>query len=169
MAPPPTRIFDTCQVILDAVIAHHGGSLPDRRVIPAGPPALDCELLAVWMETSSGADGGNVAAESIDPLRTSASHTMRAGTFVVSIARCTPDTPEQGIKVRLPKAEKVTAAGRILYEDAQRSLNALVAAEKAGELVGCNGVAFMSWTALGPDGGFIMGELRVRVGLSSGL
>jgi len=169
MAPPVTRIYDTCQQLLDAVVAGHTGTLPERRYVSAGAPAWDCELVAVWCERTFGV-AGDPAVEVIDPLASSAGHTMRAGTFVVTIARCTAAVVDaNGDQITLPSVDEEEAAAAELYQDAQAVINALVAAERAGDLPGCHGVAFESWGPLGPEGGFVAGELRVRVGLSSGL
>lgn len=169
MAPPATRIMDVCTDLLTAVQANHGGILPARQYVSAGPPAWDCELVAVWCERTAGFDG-NVMAELSDAIAKAAAHTMRYGSFVVTIVRCTPAVPESaGGKVVLPTVAKEEDAASALYEDGQRVINALVAAEKAGELPGCNGIAFVDWTTQGPDGGMVAGNLRVRVGLATGL
>ncbi len=169
MAPPASRIYDVCGDLLGAVIAHHGGSLPARAYISGGPPAWDCELLATWCENTVGIDG-NVAQEQQQPLARHAGHTMRAGVFVVTLVRCTPALPDtEGDQIVLPSVAEEQAAARTLYEDGQRTLNALVAAERAGELPGCNSLVFQQWSTLGPEGGLVAGELRVRVGLATGL
>jgi hypothetical protein len=169
MAPPASRIYDVCADVLGAVIDRHGAPLPDRAYVSAGPPAWDCELLATWCETTAG-QAGNAAADVVEPLRSHAGHTMRTGVFVVTLVRCTPALPDvEGDQVVLPSTDEEQAAARELYEDAQRVLNALVAAEKAGELPTCNGMAFAGWNTLGPEGGLVAGELRVRIGLATGL
>jgi hypothetical protein len=169
MAPPATRIMDVCVDLLTAVQARHGGVLPTRQYVSAGAPAWDCELLAVWCERTAGFDG-DVMLETSSPIMASAAHVMRYGTFVVTIVRCTPAVPESsGGKVVVPTVAKEEEAASTLYEDAQRVINALVLAEKAGELPGCNGMAFVDWTVQGPEGGLVAGNLRVRVGLATGL
>jgi len=169
MAPPPERIWDVCADLLAAVIDHHGGDLPDRTYVSAMAPPMDCELLATWCERTY-SHTGNVVEEVIEPLGSSPSHVLRAGMFVVTMYRCTPAVPDTvGDEVVLPSVDEEQAASRQLYTDAQRIQNALRAAERAGELPGCNGMAFDSWTGLGPEGGMVGGELRVRVGLSTGL
>jgi hypothetical protein len=84
--------------------------------------------------------------------------------------RCTPAMPDtEGDQIVLPSTDEEQAAARTLYEDGQRVLNALIAAERAGELPGCHSLVFQSWGTLGPEGGLVAGELRVRVGLATGL
>lgn len=169
MAPPVSRIFDVCGDLLGAVVARHGGTLPDRQYVSAGTPAWDCELLATWCETTSGIDGdpGGEAAQS---LRRHAAHAMRAGTFVVTLVRCTPAVPDVvGDEMVLTDVADEESAAQTLYEDAQAILNALVAEEKEGGLTSCNGLVFQGWSYLGPEGGLVAGELRVRIGLATGL
>lgn len=162
MAPDPSRIFDVCEDVLGAVVTRHGAPLPARQYVAAGLPAWDCELVAVWCESTIGIDG-NVSVEALEPMRRAAAHSMRAGVFVVTIARCAP-TP--GPRGAAPSTDTEETVARTLYEDAQRILNSLLAAEKAGELGGCHGVAFQQWAPIGPEGGYVAGELRVRIGLA---
>lgn len=165
MAPAPSRIYDVCTELLAAVVTHHGGTLPDRQYVAAGPAAWDTELVAVWCERTSSYDG-NPSQDVQTIQRPGAGFAMRVGTFVVSIARCTPAVV--GDKGRKPTVEKEEAASSALYGDAQRVINALVAAAKADELPGCHSLAFLDWTPVGPEGGFVGGDLRVRVGLVVG-
>lgn len=168
MPPPPERIYDVCGQLLAAVEARHGAPLPARRYISAGAPAWDCDLLATWCERTAGT-AGTVAQEAVVVHTAEPTHAMRYGLFVVTLVRCTPAVPDaDGQTVTLPTVEDEDGAARTLYEDAQRMLNALVAANKAGELPGCHSVAFVDWRTVGPDGGYVAGELRVRVGLSVG-
>ena len=60
-------------------------------------------------------------------------------------------------------------SGFFHYEDAQRIMNALITAEDNEELGSCNRLVFDTWTPIGPDGGYVGGEQRVRVALSTGL
>lgn len=169
MAPPPSRIKDVCDDLLAAVILYHGGMLPDRQYVSAGAPAWDCELVAVWCERTGPYDG-EVNAEIASSFLPSAAHSLRYGTFVVTIVRCTPAIPDSsGGKIVLPTVVQEEAASTLLYEDAQRTVNALLEAEKAGALPGCHGISFIDWRVLGPSGGMVAGELRARIGLATGL
>jgi hypothetical protein len=168
VAPPPDRIYTVAAELLTAVVAHHGGSLPERRFVSAGPAQWDCEHVSVWCELTSG-QSGDVSLESAQSLRSAAGFSMRAGNFVVGVARETPAVPKaQGHTIVLPSVASQDAAARTLYEDAQRVTNALVAAAKADELPGCNSLALLGWTVVGPEGGYVGGELRIRVGLVRG-
>jgi hypothetical protein len=168
MAPPADRIFTTCQALLDAVVTYHGGSLPARQYVSAGPPAFDCELVAVRCDRTYGYEG-DATVEAVPIISRSAGFAMRAGTFVVTIARCTPAVPDhKGSKPKPPTTDQEEAAASALYEDAQRMLNALVTASKVGELSGCHGIWFREWVVIGPEGGYVAGELSVAVGLVIG-
>ena len=164
MPAPATRIMDVCEDLRDAVVTYHGGTLPDRQFVSAGAPAWDCELLAVWCETTIGVEG-SPELEGLSAASAGAAHTMRAGTFVVTLTRCAAQMDDSGKPPT--EAEEETAATE-LYGDAQRTLNALIEAERAGDLPSCHGIAFSSWTVIGPDGGYVAGELRVQVALSVG-
>lgn len=166
MAPSPTRIYDVCDDLLTAVVTRHGGDLPARQYVSAGEPAWDCELVATYCESAGNVDG-DPTLDTFDAVKRLPGHTVRAGTFVVTIVRCTPAVIDNSANP--PSVDEENAASLAVYEDAQRMFNALVAAEKAGELPGCNSIAFGQWTVVGPDGGFVAGELRVLVGLATGL
>lgn len=167
MAPTPTRVMDVCTDLLGAVIANHGGEVPGRTYVAAGAPAWDCELLATWCERTYCYDG-DVAVEVREPKAAAASHAMRAGTFVVTLLRCTPAVPTmEGVEtIVLPTVEQEEAAATLLYEDNQRIVNALREAERDGALGSCGALAFLDWRSLGPFGGLVAGEQRVAVGLS---
>jgi hypothetical protein len=94
---------------------------------------------------------------------------MRVGTFVITLVRCTPAVPDsKGPKVSLPTVAQEEDAAEQLYGDSQRILNALVTAHRAGELTGCHSLMFLEWAPIGPEGGYVAGELRVRIGLVMG-
>ena len=165
MAPPATRIWDVCNDLLAGVVSYHGGSLPGRQYVSAGSPAWDCELLAVWCETTNGNDG-SPELDAISAHSVGAAHVMRSGVFVVSLVRCTPAVPDGVGDVFVPPSvDKEHEAAFEVYSDAQRTLNALREAEKAGELASCHGLIFSGWTVRDPEGGFVGGELRVIVSL----
>jgi hypothetical protein len=169
MAAPVTRIQDVAEELLAAIVTYHGGIVPDRQIVPAGPPAWDCEMVAVWCESTSSVDGGPEL-DAFESRRRMTGHQMRAGTFVISIVRCTPAVPNVvGSTVLVPTVDDENAAGRELHEDAQRVINALAEARDADELGTCNSIVFDTWTQLGPDGSYFASEQRVRVGLSTGL
>lgn len=171
MALDPQRLNTICRAVLDAVVARHGGTdgaaLPPRRYVSAGPPAWDCELVAAWCENTAGQEG-DTASDVIQGLGSAAGFGMRTATVVVTIARCTPAMPDViGTHIVVPTVEDEEAASVRLYEDSTRVLNALLAANAAGDLTGCNAMAFAGWNVLGPEGGYVGGELRMRIGLTS--
>lgn len=163
MAPPPGRIYSMCTDLLAVVVARHGATLPDRQYVAAGAPAWDCELLATWCETTRGAAGAGDNAAATP-------WSMRDGTFVVTMVRCVPmaDIAQDGSLLTLPTEAAESAAAELLYNDAQRMLNAVVAGHKAGELGGCHGLALLDWRVLGPAAGLVAGELRLALSLSAG-
>ncbi len=170
MAFDPQRLNVMCRAVLDAVVARHGGTdgamLPPRRYVSAGPPAWDCELVAAWCETTAGQEG-DPASDVLQGLGSAAGLGMRTATVVVTVARCTPAMPDVvGTQIVVPTVEDEEAASVRLYEDSTRVLNALVAAHAAGELAGCNSLAFAGWNVLGPEGGYVGGELRLRIGMT---
>ena len=168
MAPEPSRLYDMAAAALLAVQTYHGGTLPDRQFVSAGPPVWDCALLAVHVERTEGYEG-DVNVVTAQPLSAGAGFAMRAATLAVTLVRCTPAVPEsKGSKVSLPSVADEEDAALTLYSDSQRELNALVQAHKAGELGGCRSLAFMDWSVLGPEGGMVAGLLRVRAGLVIG-
>lgn len=168
MAPDPERIWNACQALLAAVVAHHGGNLPARRYVSAGPPAWDCALVATWCERTAGYEG-NPAQDATQHHSSTPGWAMRAGTFVATIVRNTPATPaSKGSTAKLPTVDQEEDAARLLYTDGQRTLQALIAAYRAGELAGCHSLVFLDWRVVGPDGGMVAGELRVRIGLVVG-
>lgn len=168
MAPPADRVYAVCDDLLDAVVARHGGELPVRQYVAAGPPAWDCALLATWCETTRGTLGPPELAAT-DSHSAGGPWAMRAGIFVVTLVRCMPpaELDHAGEVLNLPTVAEESAAAEVLYTDAQRLLNALVAAYKAGELGSCHGLAFSDWRVLGPAGNLVAGELRLLVNLSA--
>lgn len=162
MVTPVSKIYDTCTALLAAVETHHGGTLPARRYVSAGPAAWDCELVAVWCERTYSHDGevGQELVQSIPGAR----RTMRGGLFAVEVVRCAPTPKDSGDP---PSVAAEEAAAELVYEDGQRTLNALVAAERDGDLPGCHGVAFADWTVQGPEGALVASLLRVRVNLAA--
>lgn len=150
-----------------AVQSYHGGTLPDRQFVVAGPPSWDCALLAVHVERTEGYEGD--VATVTTAVSPGAGFAMRAATLAVTLVRCTPAVPDsKGSKVSMPSVDDEEDAALTLYSDSQRTLNALVEAHKAGELGGCRSLAFLDWTVLGPEGGMVAGLLRVRAGLVIG-
>lgn len=168
MAPDPERIWVACQALLAAVVTHHGGDLPARQYVSAGPPAWDCPLVATWCERTAGYEG-NPAQDATQRHSSAPGWAMRTGTFAATIVRNTGAVPaSKGSTVKLPTVAQEEDAALLLYTDGQRMLQALAAAYRAGELSGCHSLVFLDWRVVGPDGGMVAGELRVRIGLVLG-
>lgn len=168
MAPAPDRLFVLARSIIDALNAGYqndGVALPDHQLVTPGLPAWDCAGLYVHVERTFGHDG-NIAAEAVQPLTAHPGHTLRAATIAITLLRCVPEASDDGGGgIILPSASAEEAAAALILTDAQRMLNILVAAQKAGDLTGCNSLAFESWQSAGPEGGLGGGLLRVRVGV----
>lgn len=168
MPPNPERIFDAAQQLLAAVVTRHGGTLPDRQYVSAGPPAWDCELVSVHA-VSGGSYDGNLSATAVEQNPRAAGFSMESAQYGITIVRCTPAVPDsKGTKPSFPTVAQEEAAAEALYADVQRVKNALVAAAKTGELPGCASLVFEGWSVIGPDGGMVASERLVRVGLVMG-
>lgn len=166
--PNPERVFDAAQQLLAAVVTRHGGTLPARQYVSAGPPAWDCELVSVHA-TGGGSYDGNLGAVAVEQNQRGAGFAMEQAQFGISIVRCTPAVPDsKGAKPSFPTVEQEEEAAAALYADVQRVKNALVAAAKAGELPGCASLVFEGWSVIGPEGGMVASERLVRVGLVMG-
>ena len=159
MAPAPTRIYDICVDMLSTVVANHGGTLPARQYVSAGPPAWDCELVAVHCISSASPTGA-------DPIARSAGHLMRSAQIVVTIVRCVPTVDTNGMGVSVPSVTEEQAAAAALYGDAQRIVNAVAIGEAAGTIGSCWGVRFLDFAALGPEGGFAGASVSFEIALT---
>lgn len=168
MAPPPDRLYVLARGVLDAVVAGYatdGVNLPAHRLVTPGLPAWDCEGVYVQVERTFGHDG-NITAETLQPLTRHAGHAMRAVSIAVTVLRCVPGVHDNGAGgISLPAPEEEEAAAELILTDAQRVLNVLVAAQKAGDLPGCNSLAFEQWQSVGPEGDLGGGLLRIRMGV----
>lgn len=165
MAPSPDRIWLLAQELRD-VISHGyavaGVDLPERQFVSPGLPAWDCEILAVQLERTFGI-AGNLATELIEPQLPAVGHAMRGATFAIWLIRCVPTIHDDGTNVQIPSVTEEEAAAKIIYSDVQLLLNVIVAAQRAGELPGCSGLAFEVWQTVGPQGGLSGGYLRLRL------
>ncbi len=165
MPPSPDRIWLLAQAVRDAIhvgYAVEGVPLPDRQFVSPGLPAWDCELLAVQAERTFG-HAGNLATEVLEPQLPAAGHALRGVTCAVWLIRCVPTIHDDGSNVTVPSVTEEEAAAAVILRDAQLLLNVLVAAQRAGDLPSCSGVAFEQWTNVGPQGGLGGGVLRVRL------
>lgn len=166
MPPTVDRIYTVARDILDTLTAGYAtanADLPARQLVTPGLPSWDCEGVYVQVERVYTHDG-NVAGEILQAATDHPGHALTGCVVAVSILRCVP-TLEDGPRPKIPPAAAEEAAAELILTDAQRSWNILLAAQRAGEIAGCNGLAYDSWTSDGPAGGIAGGVLRLRVGV----
>lgn len=169
---PASRIYDIAAACLAAIedwYTTEGADLPDRRYVANGLPAFDLteeqdcdEQVTVFCEATYGIQGSPLV-ENPSEILADLGHAMRAGVFAVTIVRCVPTIDDQQT---IPTVDEEDASARQIYEDAVHMLNALVAAERAGDLAGCGSVTFLRWTNENAQGGVGAGTLRVAISLS---
>ena len=167
MPPDPDAIDTLAHAVKDAVIDGYAAlsePLPAHRVVAPGTPALDCEGLYVFVERTFAHDG-NVVQEVLQPMPAAAGFSLRACTIGVLLVRCVPVVSQQGQRAVPPKAEDEEAAAQQILRDATLVVTILGAAQKAGQLAGCNSLALENWTSRGPDGGLAGGLHRLRAGV----
>lgn len=167
----PDRPFDLATAILDAVIGGYeddGVDLPELRFVSAGPPVDDCPLVAVHLGAMSPSEV-NAANDSAEVNSAGVGFSVRTGEYVVTIIRCTPEQlTRRGGRWVAPTAEVREDASEVLYSDGIRVVNAVSAAQRAGELAGCNELMFGNWVVIGPSGGHVGGATTLRVALTRG-
>jgi hypothetical protein len=171
MPIPPERLDDICHAILDAVATGYttaSAALPGRRYVSAGAPAWDCEQVVVHAERVYGQEG-DVRAEAPAAYSRHPGHTMRAVEAIVTIIRCAPAVTRRGQQVVPPTVESEEAVAALVHADMGLVLNSLITAERAGDLPGCNSIAFMQWQAVPVQGDLVGSQQRVRVGLHIGV
>lgn len=160
----PDRIYDICQAIKAAVITYYGAQsveLPPRQYVANGPFAImyDCPQLVVSCEKVTGYQE-NPALQTFVAERPGAGHAMRSAIFQVSVVRAICPDPENVIPV-----DQEEASAAEVYRDAGLVLNALITAEKDGDLGGCSAVVFLDWTGPQPDADVAAGTTRVQLSL----
>lgn len=165
MAPDPDRLWLLANAVKDAVVDGYADAdveLPGRQYVTVGPlPPHDCEQFVVSVESTFGHEGA-IQQEVVDPLTAKPAHAMRAARVTFHIVRCWPVMGDDG---EPPSVADEEAAAEAAMADSQLLLNAIVAAQRAGDLPRCGTVAFEQWTAITPSGGFGGGTLRLRLGL----
>lgn len=158
MAPPPDRLYSAARALLDEVVAYYatqGVDLPARQFVSDGTPAWDCEQVCTYVERTF---SGLPAAENSDPINCLV---VRSAQIAIEIARCTPVFADEWSDAP-PTAEAIDAVAQQVLSDPMHVAAAVVAAHRAGDLGGDQGLSLLEWESLGPQGGFVGGRLRVR-------
>lgn len=167
----PDRPFELATAMLDAVIDHYeteGVDLPELRFVSAGPPVDDCPLVSVHVNTM-GPTPLDALTDQLEANRWGVGFATRRAEYAVTIMRCTPErVVRRGGRWVAPSAGVREDASEALYADSILVLNGLVEAQIAGTLAGCNQLAFLNWTVLGPTGGHVGGVTTVVVALTRG-
>lgn len=165
MAPVTTKILDLADALLNGVVAEwpdDASPLPDLQYVSNGAVPWDgCEVLAVSYVRTFPAIEGDPTQEGI----TSAPglSALRAAVYDVVLLRCSPDITMVGPEIVMPAVEHIRASGVQVLTDVQALTNAVFAAQKAGDIPGCSGLALENCTAAGPEGGMVGNLLRVRL------
>lgn len=178
MAPPRDRLYAMAREVLDVVVAGYlnaaiaagadwppAQDLPARQFVSIGPPAWDCALIAVWVETTNGSEG-DVRVDAPDPHKAGVGHGLRTAALRIQIVRCVPVMEEVAWGAAPPDAADEEAAAEVLLTDAQLVTNILLAASKAGELGTCNDVVFTEWLSVGPEGGMAASTHALRAAVA---
>lgn len=164
--PAADRVSATAQAVLDAVTGYYevaGVELPERQLIfPGALPAWDCEFVGVGVERVF-SHTGDIAVETIQAIGAHPSFAMHGAQLTVWVVRCTPVLLDDGSP---PTVEALAENAALLLADIQLVHNAVTEATRpTATLATCNGVAFVDWQPVGPDGGFAGGVHRLRVSL----
>jgi hypothetical protein len=157
------RVAVTATTLLDVLAARLpdvGYSIPARRYVTIGIPAIDCDQLVVAVDRVIGHEG-NPSVETTNPLRCL---TMRAVELSIWLVRCAPVLRDDGSP---PAASAIQTAALEVAEDPPRILQALLDAYRDGDLGSIWGVVFLDWRAIPAQGGFHGGVQRVRYDLSA--
>lgn len=165
---PALAIFDVARALLDAVVDYYQGlnvGLPERRFVAPYVPILDCEQLTVHVERTFGNEGDS-ALQVIQPISGHPGHSLRTAVFVIGVSRCVPMHEQVGDGIVLPPLADEEAAAAQIHSDAVHLYNAVLTAEKNGDLGHCNLVAILEWISAGNEAGLAGGGLRVWIGLS---
>lgn len=159
MPLPVTALYDLAEATLTALVAgwpDDAQPLPDRQYVSDGTVVWDCESLVVIVNSTFGTDS-DVAVEQI--IQMGMGFALRAAQIGVLLLRCVPVVNDEG---EPPTAEEIDGSANVILRDSIALMNVLVAAQTAGELATCQGLAFERWASQGPTGGFGGGLLQFR-------
>lgn len=154
-------LIDAADSVLAAVMAGwpaEAEPLPGRSYVNDGQVPWDCEQLTVNVERMFATEG-DLALEAIG-ITSGIGLWMRAAVLAVTLVRCSPKPDGKG---NPPKPDDIAPSASRVLRDAEAVWGALGAQFEIGDFPGCGGLAFESWTAEGPEGGFVGGTTRVRM------
>jgi len=170
VALPPERPFDIAEAMLDAIVDAYdtaGVDLPERQFVSAGQAVDDCPMLAIWLE-STAPSALDPTIDVFDSNSASAAFAGQSGTYVIRLMRCQDAVPKvRNKRVLVPSVGEEQSDAELVFADMIRVHNALVAAVQAG-MVACHSYVFQSAAVVGPSGGHVGSDTRVKVGLVSG-
>lgn len=149
------------QNVLDAVRASwpaEAEPLPDRSYVNDGQVPWDCEQLTVSVERKFATEG-DLAQEAIG-IVSGVGLYMRAAVMAITLVRCSPKPDGRG---NPPKPDEIEASSSRVLRDSDAVWGSLVESFELGNFTGCGALAYESWTAEGPEGGFAGGTTRVRI------
>lgn len=165
MTPDPASALGTlAATTLQAVIDHYdsvGVKLPDRRLLyPGVLPAFDCEFLGVGIDRTFNHQG-DVALEVVQSISAHAGWALQGATVAIWLVRCTPIFDDA---LAPPTVEDLSANAFALWADEALIREAII--EARPDLTSCNGIAFVDWNPVDPQGAFAGGVARVRMSLA---
>lgn len=170
MAPPVDRLFTMAQAVLDAIVDNwpdECDDLPERRFVANGTIIWDgCEQLAVSAPRTANALEGDPATEAI--VSTPAFVGLQYGVFDITLLRCVPDLADDGGELTMPTVptpEELTTSASQILRDEGGVRNAVILAQRRGNLATCSGLVIEGWAAAGPEGTMGGGNTRIRLSL----
>lgn len=162
----PRRLYDVAAAALAAVANYYDEQgddldLPARRaVVPSSSVAWDCELCAVTV-TAVGAHDGDPSQQLTPILEADPAYFLRFALLTVTILRNLPVSAD----AEPPSVDDEDQVARQVLADQGMVWLALVAAQDAGDLPCCGGIAFVGWTQVVAEGGLGGSVTTVQVSL----
>lgn len=162
MPLPTLALYDLATAALDAVYAGWPAEpdaepLPDRHYVSDGAMVWDgCEFVTALVDATFGTEG-DVSIESFSQLGLGLG--MRVALIGVGIFRCVPTVDDD---LKPPEPQAIDDSANLILRDAMALHNVLLAAQQAGEIATCNGLAFERWQSQPPQGGIGGGVLTFR-------
>jgi hypothetical protein len=163
-------LFDLGVAVKDAIETHWPGDaepLPDRRFVSNGSMVWDCDQLAIGVDRTFGTLG-DPAFESVSAQASGGlTYVVTAATVTALLLRCVPmvETDENDEVISIPTSTEMQDSAQLILSDSINLYNALLLAYQAGELAPCQGLAFESGQAEGPEGGLGGWSIKIRAAL----